>query len=290
MGEYDVWQCQKCGSGQVHPIPGGKFLKEYYDGFSYNLYSSPVHDIESSAKKLFLNLKLTLNGTSKMLDIGGGGGFFCKAFEDLGYGQSTYLDIDPRSCDFARESLKLKRVLNCDAMEVEKYATGRFDFIYCRHVVEHLTDPTGFMKNIMKCLSADGVFVVQVPNARSLEYLAYPGSTLKGRISSISETNNFSRSKVLWTMISGGMLHGIDPPRHLWAITGKGVRIWAKSENVKCNVHAYHLGDMAYSPYYRKAEDPRGKVHEFVGQRLLAPICGGTHLVAVLSQSNEKFT
>jgi 2-polyprenyl-3-methyl-5-hydroxy-6-metoxy-1,4-benzoquinol methylase len=288
MEGHDIWQCQNCGSGQVHPLPGVEFLKAYYSGFSYNLNFSPYLDIEASAKKLFLDFKLDPRGGLKMLDIGGGGGFFSKAFELLGYGESTYLDIDPLSCDFARENLKLKRVFSCDAMDLDKYVTDRFDFIYCRHVVEHLTDPVSFMRNIIRCLSANGIFIVQVPNASSIEYLAYPGSTLKDRVSSILKANNFSRVKVLWTIISGGMLHGIDPPRHLWAITGKGIKSWASSEKITCDVRTYHLGDPAYSPYYRKAGDARAKIHEFIGQKVLAPIHGGTHLVAILGQRDER--
>ena len=289
MGEYEVWQCKRCGSGQVDPIPGEKLLKEYYDGFAYNLYASPVSGIEASAKKMFLDLKMVPDGGLKMLDVGGGGGFFSKAFENLGYGESTYLDLDEHSCDFARKSLKLKRVFNCDAMDLGGYAAGKFDFIYCRHVIEHLPDVDAFMKNAMNSLSARGIFVMQVPNSSSIEYLAYPWSNLKERISNISRTNNFSTFKVLWIMLTGGMLHGIDPPRHLWAITKKGIKSWARDENVDCKVNTYHLGVEAYSPYYKKGEDLSSKIHNFIGQKLLAPLFGGTHLVAVLrKEANLK--
>jgi SAM-dependent methyltransferase len=217
-----------------------------------------------------------------MMDIGGGGGFFSKAFESLGFGESTYVDLDPQSCDFARDTLGLERVFNCDAMDMRKYASGNFDLIYCRHVVEHLLDPTSFMERILGYLKDDGIFVVQVPNGHSLEYLAYPKSTIRKRISVICRTNDLSLLKVFWIMISGGMLHGIDPPRHLWAITREGMKRWADGKGVKCDIHTHHLGDPAYSPYYRKGKGLRAGIQDLIGQRILGPIHGGTHLVAVL--------
>ena len=83
-------------------------------------------------------------------------------------------------------------------------------------------------------------------------------------------------------MIGGGMLHGIDPPRHLWAITKEGIKKWANEKEIICNVYSYHLGDVAYSPYYQKSKNFKGKVQDFIGQHLLSRIYGGTHLVAIL--------
>ena len=283
MGEYDIWQCRDCRTGCVWPVPAPRVLKEYYDGFSSHFGADWMPVVEASSKELFAHLQLCAGRNLKMLDIGGGGGFFSKAFEDLGYGESTYVDLDPQSCDFAGNTLGLERVFNCDAMDIGEYAGGNFDFIYCRHVIEHLPDPITFMERILGYLKDDGIFVVQVPNGDSLEYLAYPQqSTIRRRVSVICRTNDLSLLRVFWVMISGGMLHGIDPPRHLWAITREGMKRWADGKGINCDIHTHHLGDPAYSPYYKRRKNIIFRVLDFVGQKLLGPIHGGTHLVAVL--------
>lgn len=284
MGEYNIWQCQKCKTGSVWLKPSLEVLKKYYDGFLPHLDVKRIVVVKSAAKNLFPHLGICSAGNLKMLDIGGGGGFFGKAFEDLGYGECTYVDLDVKSCRFARNSLRLKRVFNCDAMNIKEHINQKFDFIYCRHLIEHLPDPTAFLKKIMSYLNDHGIFVVQFPNGNSLEYLAYSNPGITRRFVQVRETNNYSKLRVYWIMISGGMLHGLDPPRHLWAITEAGIKKWADDKKVMCHVKAYHLGDPAYSPYYKKGKTLKGKVREFLGQRILSSVYGGTHLVAVLQQ------
>lgn len=170
-------------------------------------------------------------------------------------------------------------------MNIEEYADKKFDFIYCRHVIEHLINPVLVLNRVISYLNDNGKFVVQFPNGDSLEYLAYPNSTIKDRFASIRKTNNFSKLKVLWIILNGGMLHGIDPPRHLWAITKDGIKKWADKKKIVCDVYSYHLGDPVFSPYYKKSKGFKCKLKDFVGQQLFASICGGTHLVAVLKRN-----
>jgi len=202
---------------------------------------------------------------------------------------STYIDIDNNSCTFAKNNLKLKRVINCDVMEIRHCLNTKFDFIYCRHVIEHLINPTIFIEIIVKFLADNGILVIQFPNGNSLEYLAYPYSNIRSRFQNIQKTNNFSKLKVFWTMISGGILHGIDPPRHLWAITEEGIIKWTNNKKIICNVKSYHLGDLAYSPYHNKNKSLMVMIQDFFGHYILSQTNGGTHLVAII-RHNADYT
>lgn len=282
MGQYSIWQCRRCGTGCVWPMPSVEELQAYYQGFLPNLDVIRLPRIRSACKELLPDLGLQPGRNMSMLDIGGGGGFFCKAFEELGYGKSTYVDLDPQSCSFARDELRLEQVLNCDAMQIQQLIDGKFDFIYCRHVIEHLPEPTTFLSSVVGNLTEHGILVVQFPNGASLEYMAYPKSTLQSRYNSIRISNGFLNLRVFLVMVSGGMLHGIDPPRHLWAITKKGISRWARAAGLVCDTRTYHLGDSAYSPGYNRPENFAGALRDFAGQRLLSRVHGGTHLVAIL--------
>ncbi|MDP8299566.1 MAG: class I SAM-dependent methyltransferase [Candidatus Tantalella remota] len=234
---------------------------------------------------MFHDLGLKPAQNLRMLDIGGGGGFFCKAFEDLGYGKSTYVDMDPQACEFASKTLHLKAVLNCDAVHLDKKISRRFDLIFSRHLIEHLPQPVVFLKKSLEYLEETGTFVVQCPNADSIEYLAYFRPLLKERVKSISKTNHYSKARVFLIMATGGMLHGIDPPRHLWAITGKGLERWAESEGVSCDINYYPLTDRTFSPYWKKRDNFIHKTQDLVAHRIFAPLKGGTHLVAIFRKT-----
>jgi len=285
MREYLIWQCDKCKTGFVRPMPDEEFLKKFYDGFIQNFNLNQIGLVKESAKRLFSKLGLKPGENLKMLDIGGGGGFFSKAFEDLKYGESTYVDLDPRSCNFASEHLRLKKVFNCDATKVSEIINDKFDFIYCRHVIEHLSSPTDFLRAVLKNLCQKGIFVVQFPNGNSLEYLAYPELNLKKRFQIICKTNSFSKLKTLKIMLTGGMLHGIDPPRHLWAITRMGMMKWAQNAGIICKISTHPLWDKAFSPYYIPAGIKK-KFQALLGRYFFAKILGGTHLVALLRFEN----
>ncbi len=281
MGRFDILQCTRCGSGTASPVPTDDELREFYDGFLTHLSVKMEPVVRAAMARLFPDLGLCASGELEMLDIGGGGGFYSRAFEQLGYGRSTYVDLDPRSCEFAREQLGLKRVYNRDAMGFHRGSKRRFDFIYARHVIEHLADPPAFLRDVLNALAPGGMLVVQCPNGDSLEYLAYPSSTIRNRFHSVRDAAGLPAARVLSIWLTGGMLHGIDPPRHLWAITGKALAAWARSANVDCRLRYRPLWDLAYSPGYR----PQRWIdclQAAVGRFLLAPVRGGTHLVAIL--------
>ncbi len=282
MGEYDIYKCLHCSTGFASPMPDKTTLKQLYDGFITHLNSDLYPKYKNIGDKLFESLGLERNKSLRMLDIGGGGGYFCKAFEELRFGNAVYVDLDPKSCAFAQKELKIKQVFNCDATKLDNHE--KFDFIYCRHLIEHLTDPTNFITNIYQKLTPDGIFVLQFPNGDSIEYLAYPYTNIKYRIKKIKDSNGFSLLKTLYLMVSGNILHGMDPPRHLWAISRKGIKIWSKKNGIPSKIFTRNLSDPLYSPGFRRKKQITGILEDFIGLNLLSKIHGGTHSILILKK------
>jgi SAM-dependent methyltransferase len=281
MKDYSIYKCQACGTGQVFPMPTDGLLKKFYDGFLFSANVKNTGPVLRSAKLLFPFVGLKPGRQLEMLDVGGGGGFYSKAFEDLGYGNSTYIDIDQQSCSFASK-LGLKNVIHGDAILTD-YNNKKFDFVMCRHLIEHLKNPAAFILNILKLLSKNGILLLVCPNGNSLEYLAHPETNIKDRITIISESNNLKKLRIIYQMLSGNMLHGIDPPRHLWAITEKGIKLLLNNKGYKINITTFPLSDKAFSPYYA----PSSLLEKFfclAGTYAASKICGGTHLSAIIKQ------
>ena len=96
-----------------------------------------------------------------------------------------------------------------------------------------------------------------------------------------------SKLQVLLVVATGGILHGMHPPLHLWAVTLKGMAAWAGRAGVNCKLWARHLGVLAYSPHYVTHAGLGRRLSDWIGQQILSRIRGGTHLVAALRQGKR---
>lgn len=285
MDNYVICRCAVCGTGQVSPMPTDDELQEFYKGFLFEADLKNLETILKSAPKLFSLLGLEKDSGMKMLDVGGGGGFYAKAFESAGYGESTYIDLDSEACGFARARVGLKNVLHQDAAML-KAVDGRYDFIMCRHLIEHLADPATFILNLTRLLNAGGTLLLICPNGDSLEYFAYPNSNLKSRIKKIGVSSHLSQLQVVLKLLSGKMLHGIDPPRHLWAVSRKGMQRFLHRNAIPAEITTFPLTDALYSPYYSSRTRSQ-KLWSLLGDKFAAKISGGTHLSVVIRKSRN---
>lgn len=280
MERFSIHRCEGCGNGVAQPFPGPEELRAFYDGFIPHLSLEWVQRRKGFAKAFFNELLPGRQG--RFMDIGGGSALFAKVWEELGRGPSTYVDLDPVSARFAG-SLGVDETIQADAAALGPEHEGRYTVIYARHLVEHLTDPWGFMRRLVDYLEPGGKLIIQCPNGESLEYLLYPES-LENRIGKIGKATGWRRWRIFRAFLSGGMLHAIDPPRHLWAISSKAMRTWASREGLSLRLTCKHLGQMPYSPGYPGAQGRGQKLRHWIAQHLLAPIRGGTHLVAVIER------
>jgi len=102
----------------------------------------------------------------KLLDIGCGNGSFIYKAKELGF--DVYgIDIDSKSIQAASEKLWLKNVYNMSLDEFVEYAKKdglKFDAITFFQVLEHQTDPSGFIQKVKELLNPGGKVVGSVPN------------------------------------------------------------------------------------------------------------------------------
>lgn len=142
-------------------------------------------------KAWFAQFKLPKN--AKLLDVGGGGGFYSWSFELFKFGEAHYVDVDPQSCQFASEKLGIKNVYNCFVQELPK--DDKYDLIVCRHVIEHLKDPQDLINSSIDLLAPNGILVLVTPNATSIEGFGYP-ERLERRVVAIQKSGLTNRLKI----------------------------------------------------------------------------------------------
>jgi SAM-dependent methyltransferase len=185
-------------------MPDSSALESFYQGFHPNLKAEAVMGRLDLAGALFGYLGMKPDGSRTFLDVGGGNGLFAKAFEVLGYGTSTYVDIDEVACRFVRNDLGIRSVRVCDVRELDVGYAEAFDLIYSRHLVEHLTDPLGFITKLASFRKPGGMLVVQCPNGDSLEYLPYFYSNVRDRFRKIRQATGWSKGRLLRCWLGGG--------------------------------------------------------------------------------------
>ena len=163
--EYKLYHCDKCDLEFWTPL---EFVKEIYEDEELWCYGK-FHQglIELGEDHLtFLNSYRDKVNRLKLLDIGCGNGSFIYKARELGF--DVYgIDIDSKSIQAAKEKLGLKNVYNMNLDKFVEYAKKeglKFDVITFFQVLEHQTDPKGFIQKVKELLSPGGKVIGAVPN------------------------------------------------------------------------------------------------------------------------------
>jgi 2-polyprenyl-3-methyl-5-hydroxy-6-metoxy-1,4-benzoquinol methylase len=128
----------------------------------------------------------------RLLEIGCGSGAQLALMARLGW-EAAGLDFDPDAVATARS-----RGLRVSAGDVREmgYPAESFDAIVMTHVIEHVVDPVGLLRECRRILKPNGTLVLVTPNPASL------GHRLYGRA---------------W--------RGLEPPRHLVVFAPAALRL-----------------------------------------------------------------
>src|SRR4051794_40674129 len=98
------------------------------------------------------------------LDVGCGAGLLAEPLARLGASVAG-LDASPELIAVAREHAERQGLaIDYRAGELEELE-GRFDLITCMEVIEHVADPTAFVKALARRLAPDGLLILSTPNA-----------------------------------------------------------------------------------------------------------------------------
>lgn len=149
----------------------------------------------------------------RLLDVGCGSGAWLKMMQELGWCVEG-VDIDPSAVENAQ-----KKGLNVrfGTLESQKYPDDHFHTVTINHVIEHVHDPWGLLRESCRIITPGGHLVVATPNTKSWGHGMF---------------------KEAWLYL--------DPPRHLHMFTPEGLRDLAERSgfsrvNVFTTVHAADL-------------------------------------------------
>ena len=185
---FSFVRCASCGLVQRNPQPDkNEIIARYTDTFGQDYLS---YEIEN--EKAFLNLQqLAMHDadfpsveealfsksakTPAFLDVGCATGALLESLAKPRRHSShgwhvTGVEISP-CAEYAREKRKLD--VKSRALEENEFAPRSFDVVHASHLVEHLNDPAGFMKEVFRILKDDGYFFLSTPNISGFQARLY---------------------------------------------------------------------------------------------------------------------
>jgi 2-polyprenyl-3-methyl-5-hydroxy-6-metoxy-1,4-benzoquinol methylase len=158
-GRFELHGCGACELQFWEPreMPEARWYEQMYGG-----RDQEILPLEPGHKYFLADVLAPRGGT--LLDIGCGTGNFLAAACDAGY-RVTGIELDRNAAQFAKERLGLERVLPLTiAGFAEQFANDKFDVVTFFEVLEHQTEPAGFLGNVKACLKPQGMIALSVPN------------------------------------------------------------------------------------------------------------------------------
>lgn len=215
---YGVSQCNRCQSSFVNPCPNEEALEYYYNECDCNKMLQDVYrkrskkshfQVDSRALKIeqLINQNFKEQNIINILEVGCGVGTTLKKIKDhlsevfpsknFAY---TGIDIDSNAT-----GNPVDPDLNLHTANVESFVKTcdqKFDIVIHFELIEHLIDPYGFITNLKKLTSPNGLHYFTTPNNNSLEMqVGY---------------NEFR-----------ALAHAIYPPMHLNAFSTSNINLFA---------------------------------------------------------------
>ena len=162
-----IVKCLECGLIYVNPQPSEEDLRTIYqNGYFNGTWQSDY----LTEKKLYgprfrerLKDIDSLKTKGKLLDVGCAVGYFLEAARQDGW-EASGVEISSYASEFAKKS---GFNVFTGRLEDAGYPDKHFDVVTLWHVLEHMRDPAGCLREIHRILKDSGVLAAELPNIGS---------------------------------------------------------------------------------------------------------------------------
>jgi SAM-dependent methyltransferase len=152
--DFEVYLCGECGFIQQVALPPLEVL--YRENRAFGIGGIWKQHYEEFIKFIVENGKLS--EIEDVLEIGGGNGVVLKRLRE--YANLTLTDIEPSPQYGELSGVTTIRKYFDQSFEGKE----RYDLIYCSHLIEHVTDPKGFIASCSRLLRPGGALITACPN------------------------------------------------------------------------------------------------------------------------------
>ena len=161
-------------------------LENFMQRIKQDMYPEPVSEPHLSITKRMLEYsfnKYPISENSKILDVGCGQGLALEIFRERGF--------NPIGISLGTEDISVCRENGYEVYEMDQsfldFSDQEFDFIWCRHCLEHSIFPFFTLSELFRVLKQKGYLYIEVPA---------PGTSCKHQ----SNRNHYSvLGKEMWS-------------------------------------------------------------------------------------------
>ena len=154
----------------ANPMPNSNQIQSFYLNYTTHISNKKINKFNVLARfnhfcnniylnNLFINKEID---KVKILDFGCGNGNLLIELKRRGFLNLFGYDFDEKATELAKNN---EFIVFSDFNLINSY--GKFDFIFLNHVVEHLEDARGLIKNLEPLLNKSGKIIIRTPNSQS---------------------------------------------------------------------------------------------------------------------------
>ncbi|MBX3263517.1 MAG: class I SAM-dependent methyltransferase [Labilithrix sp.] len=160
-GDYGIATCERCGSGRTVPVPQPDELEAFYaKEYKYDAHLLIAAEKRWRARRI-LDAALPA-GAKRVLDVGCMYGYLLEEAKLRGVADAMGVEL---SAGAAKAAVAKGLDVFCGSIEAfAERGPGKFDLIVAQHVLEHVPEPTSFLKCARELLAPGGRVCLCVPN------------------------------------------------------------------------------------------------------------------------------
>ncbi|HRD65803.1 MAG TPA: class I SAM-dependent methyltransferase [Candidatus Competibacter sp.] len=191
-GNSPLISCSSCGFVFNDLSEGSSVLAAYYSGHDHYLVSTTAGSGGSTPAertrydRLLQRLDEWLEPTQTILDVGCGKAGFLLHLRECGYSSLLGLEASTACRNVVANETGLSVVERIEQLPKTP------SVVVISHVLEHLYDPLGFLRELVLSSTSDAVFYLEMPNSSSLPDAEVPWSWLY-----FEHINHFDRPHLL---------------------------------------------------------------------------------------------
>jgi len=157
--------CGKCDLLYADPVPAPDELSVAYRDAAFDSGEEAAFAARTYGR-LLPAIERRLPDKVGALDIGTGDGAFLK--ELLGRGFTEVMGVEPSSAPIAAAEPSIRPLIRHGIFTVEDQKPGSFSLITCFQTIEHLSEPLGVCKDVLKLLKPGGAMLIACHNRRAM--------------------------------------------------------------------------------------------------------------------------
>lgn len=253
IDKYSYHYCRNCKFVICDPLPTQADLDEWYgeymgaapDPARPNAFEERRGMTERDCEHYARDFKKWFPGLepakTRLLEAGGGSGFWAHGFAKLGF-QTDYLEFDDKAIKFVKEQYK-KGEFEIIQDQISNYQPGeKYDLVWNHHTIEHVLQPRATVQKLYSFLKPNGILIISTPNQGCKEvyfmiyhFYRYLRATSTKKIP-VKSFLRFLHTQ--WVCC--------DPPRHISAFNVKSMRYILESCGFRIFKMLTHPGGRAH--------------------------------------------